>query len=227
MHGASSGVEAHLMTQHRAPPVRQNPLELAAGDCVYRCGDAAAGLFRIRAGRVRLVAPHEGRERLVALLGPGDVFGDVVATVEGERSTRAETARCDVATTLSLMEPFGQGTHEPPSAELVDALLADRRVRSRRLRLLCFENVENRLAGVLGDLAERVGEPCRHGASGRDLTCVTQEDLADLVGSSRAFVSTILNKFKRDGDLAAIGRVLCLRVAGRRAERAAPPPATA
>jgi CRP-like cAMP-binding protein len=104
---------------------------------------------------------------------------------------------------------------------LVDALLADRRARAERLRLLCFENVEARLVGVLSDLATRLGEPCRHGSSGRDLTCVTQEDLADLVGSSRAFVSTTLNRLKREGTLSSTGRLLCLHGLGRAPEPSA------
>ncbi len=196
------------MPQRRAPRVHDVPFDLAPGQHVYDFGDAANGLFRIRAGRVRLVAPHEGRERLVALLGPGDMFGDVA----GADHTRPETARCDLRTTLCVLAPGAGGSDvdESATAELVEALLADRRERSRRLRLLCLENVENRLAAVLADLASRVGEPCRHGSAGRDLTSVTQEDLADLVGSSRAFVSTTLNRLKRDGVLAAIGRVLCL-----------------
>ncbi len=192
------------------PPVKTPSLTLDAGDCVYRAGEPATGLFRIRSGRVRLVVAHDGRERLVALLGPGDLFGDAGWT--GSRSnTRTETARCDIPTSLALLgDNVGEDRGAADAGELVEALLADRRVRARRLRLMCFENVENRLSGVLTDLSTRIGEPCRHGSAGRDLTCVTQEDLADLVGSSRAFVSTTLNRLKRDGALAAIGRVLCL-----------------
>ena len=203
--------QRHPLTRPSARPPAVSTLSLETDDCVYRFGDAATGLFRIRSGRVRLIVPHEGRERLVALLGPGDLFGDAAST--GSRSDRrSETARCELPTVLA---PLGSDTNSalseaPVPAELFEALLADRRARSRRLRILCFEKVENRLAAVLADLSSRLGEPCRHGAAGRDLACVTQEDLADLVGSSRAFVSTTLNRLKRDGALAAIGRVLCL-----------------
>ncbi len=194
------------------PPAVTTPsLFLEAGACVYRAGEAATGLFRIRSGRVRLSVAHDGRERLVALLGPGDLFGDAGWT-GGRSPTRTETARCDIPTRLGLLGDDVDADRGAPAhaGELVEALLADRRVRARRLRLMCFENVENRLSGLLADLSARIGDPCRHGSAGRDLSCVTQEDLADLVGSSRAFVSTTLNRLKRDGTLATIGRVLCL-----------------
>ena len=44
-----------------------------------------------------------------------------------------------------------------------------------------------------------------------DLRGITQQDLADLVGASRSFVSTLINEMKRDGMLGNVGRILCIR----------------
>ena len=57
---------------------------------------------------------------------------------------------------------------------------------------------------------EAHGERCPHGGE-TDLRGITQQDLADLVGASRSFVSTLINEMKRDGVLGNVGRILCIR----------------
>jgi len=59
-------------------------------------------------------------------------------------------------------------------------------------------------------VAEAHGERCAH-AGETDLRGITQQDLADLVGASRSFVSTLVNELKRQGVLGNVGRVLCIR----------------
>ena len=86
--------------------------------------------------------------------------------------------------------------------------------RMRRMRRSVFalgaKEVPARVAEVLLDLAESLGERSRHGAE-VDLQGVTQQDLADLVGASRSFVSTLVNEFKRKGLVGSVGRTLLLR----------------
>ncbi|HVE84467.1 MAG TPA: Crp/Fnr family transcriptional regulator MrpC, partial [Myxococcales bacterium] len=86
------------------------------------------------------------------------------------------------------------------------------RVRGLRQRVLglTFKEVPARLADTLLALAEAHGERCPHGGE-TDLRGITQQDLADLVGASRSFVSTLINEMKRDGVLGNVGRILCVR----------------
>ena len=81
-----------------------------------------------------------------------------------------------------------------------------------RLRVEGFTSsaVPARLAQTLLRLGEVHGEPCRHGGA-TDLRRITQEDLADLSGACRPFVSTLINEMKRSGWVGNKGRVLCLR----------------
>ncbi len=80
----------------------------------------------------------------------------------------------------------------------------------RRLLGVTFKEVPARLAETLLQLGENLGERCPHGGE-IDLRGVTQQDLADLVGASRSFVSTLINEMKRDGVLGNVGRILCVR----------------
>ena len=61
------------------------------------------------------------------------------------------------------------------------------------------------------DIADRrLVRPFAHGGE-TDLRGITQQDLADLVGASRSFVSTLINEMKREGVLGNVGRILCVR----------------
>ena len=80
----------------------------------------------------------------------------------------------------------------------------------QRVLGLTRKDVPARLAEMLQALAQAHGERippgnelCLHG--------ITQQDLADLVGASRSFVSTLINEMKRDGMLGNVGRILCVR----------------
>src|SRR5690606_4726792 len=95
----------------------------------------------------------------------------------------------------------------------------NRAMRNRVLGLT-FKEVPARLADTLLVLADSHGERCPHGGE-YDLRGITQQDLADLVGASRSFVSTLINEMKRDGLLGNVGRILCIRDVRGVRERAA------
>lgn len=185
---------------------------------IYRPGDSADRIFLLRSGRVRLMRPAGtaetggiAEESVHALLRPGDLFGEVmrpndsvmeeVAVASGETEVWSIEGR-DLR---ALVEA------RPPLALEVIRGLNDR-VRSlrRRVNALTFKEVPARLAEALLSLGETHGERCPHGGE-IDLRGITQQDLADLVGASRSFVSTLINEMKRDGLLGNVGRVLCIR----------------
>src|SRR5229473_3599681 len=102
---------------------------------------------------------------------------------------------------------------EARPALAVDVIRAlNERVRQMRQRVLGLtrKDVPARLAEMLISLAQAHGERI---APGNELCLhgITQQDLADLVGASRSFVSTLINKMKRDGLLANQGRLLVLK----------------
>lgn len=179
---------------------------------IYRPTDAADKIFLLKSGRVRILRSGKGTARSVlALLRPGDMFGDVLRT-EGSAMNEmavaageAEVWSIDGRDLQALVEA------RPQIALEVLSGMGDR-LRSYRQRVagLTFKDVPARLADTLLALAESHGERCPHGGE-FDLRQITQQDLADLVGASRSFVSTLINEMKRDGALGNVGRILCIR----------------
>jgi CRP/FNR family cyclic AMP-dependent transcriptional regulator len=181
----------------------------APGHAIYREGAPADKLYMLRAGRVRLVDGKARRRQVHAILRPGDFFGDVL---RAEGATAEETAiaigKCEV---WSIEGRDFRTLIEGRPALAIDVIRTlGTRVRElgRRVRALTRKDVPARLAETLLTLWQQLGEYegeelCLHG--------ITQQDLADLVGASRSFVSTLINEMKRDGLIEARGRVLVLK----------------
>lgn len=187
--------------------------QYASGAQIYNPDTPADRAYLLRAGRVRLLrATAPGvHPPLLALLRAGDLFGEVMRPAN---AVMGETAVAYGETEVWSLEGRDlQALVEarPPLAMEVIRGLAE---RSRQLRQrtvgLTFKEVPARLAEQLLALADAHGERCLHGA-GVDLRGVTQQDLADLVGASRSFVSTLINEMKRDGMLGSVGRTVCVR----------------
>jgi hypothetical protein len=92
---------------------------------------------------------------------------------------------------------------------LFNGLAAQARAYRQRLNGFLGLEVGARLVRTLISLGASHGDACTHGGE-VELRKISQTDLADLVGGSRSFISTLINKMKREGTLANQGRVLCL-----------------
>ncbi|HMK72628.1 MAG TPA: Crp/Fnr family transcriptional regulator [Myxococcaceae bacterium] len=179
---------------------------------LYRPGDAVQTAFLIHSGRVRLLREgRTGRPAVFAILRQGDLFGDILRP---ETAVADELAVASGEVTVQVLESRSLKSQLESDPSLALELLracADQ-VRGLRARILglTFQEVPARLAETLLAVAEAHGERCAHDGE-TDLRGITQQDLADLVGASRSFVSTLVNELKREGVLGNVGRVLCIR----------------
>ncbi len=179
---------------------------------IYRYGDTTDRVYLLKSGRVRLMrVGKNGTRSVVSILRPGEIFGEVFRP---EGTTIEEMAvasqECEV---WSIEGRDFRAQLEARPALALDVVRAyAERVRALRKRVLglTFKEVPARLADTLLTLVEAHGERCPHGGE-TDLRGITQQDLADLVGASRSFVSTLINEMKRDGVLGNVGRILCVR----------------
>lgn len=189
---------------------------------IYRPGDAADKVYVLRRGRVRLVRIGQtGSKSVLGILRPGDLFGDLLRP-EGAILDEFAIAAGE-AEVWSIDNPSFQHLLESRPHLALDVIRAlNERNRAMRNRVLglTFKEVPARLADTLLVLADSHGERCPHGGE-YDLRGITQQDLADLVGASRSFVSTLINEMKRDGLLGNVGRTLCIRDVRGVRERAA------
>ncbi len=179
---------------------------------VYRPGDTADRVYLLKSGRIRLMRLGKNSQRsVVSILRPGDLFGDLFRA-EGTPIDEMAVAAGEAEVWSIEGRDFRAQLEARPSLAIdVIRAYADR-VRGLRQRVLglTFKEVPARLADTLLTLAEAHGERCPHGGE-TDLRGITQQDLADLVGASRSFVSTLINEMKRDGVLGNVGRTLCIR----------------
>jgi CRP-like cAMP-binding protein len=170
-------------------------MDLKRGETLFSEGDPGDRLYVIVEGKIKLgTTSNDGRESLLAVLGPGEMFGELSLFDPGPRTATA-TALTET-TVLGLgHEALGPWlTGRPGVAESLLKALAQRlRRTNENLSDLVFSDVPGRVAKALIELSEKFGE---HRNSGifveHDLT---QEELAQLVGASRETVNKALADF--------------------------------
>jgi CRP/FNR family transcriptional regulator, cyclic AMP receptor protein len=152
------------------------------------------------------IVQASGQEMALALLGPGEVVGEIALADRGGRS--ADVTALEPATLLWLDRTvFGQLRRDIPAlTENLLALLA-RRLRLANAQLLAMAtlDVHGRVARQLLALADAHGEASPNGDVCIPLR-LTQSDLAALVGATRVRVNEVLVGFKQRGSLSVDGR---------------------
>lgn len=162
-----------------------------AGETVFRKNDAGNSLYLIESGSVKVqLASSEGKEVILAMLGPGDFFGEL-ALLDGEPRSADAIAKEDVSLLVLEREDFQRFVVRDPSIAM--RLLAALSKRLRRTDQLvqdaAFLDVPARLARLLLTLTEQ-----------RDSTeALTQSELAAMVGATRESVNRWLQFYRRRG----------------------------
>jgi CRP/FNR family cyclic AMP-dependent transcriptional regulator len=164
---------------------------------IFSQGDAADSVMYIQAGAVKLsVLSRTGKEAVVALLSPGDFFGERALT---GHPVRLEAATAMTATTVLIVpkQEMIRRLHDQHAlADRFIAYMLDRNLRIEQdLVDQLFNSSEKRLARALLLLA-RYGKPDQ---THRVLPRISQETLADMIGTTRSRVNHFMNKFKRLG----------------------------
>jgi CRP/FNR family transcriptional regulator, cyclic AMP receptor protein len=192
---------------------------LRKGQILFAEGDPGDRLYVIVDGKVKLgMKSTDGRENLLAVLGPNQMFGELSFFDPGPRNATA-TAVTD-ARLLELghaeLEPWLTGRPEV-AQQLLRALAARLRRTNEAVGDLVFSDVPGRVAKALGDLASRFGTPGEEGVHvAHDLT---QEELAQLVGASRETVNKALADFAARGWLRLEARAVVILDSERLAKR--------
>ena len=169
------------------------------GESLFSEGEPGDRMFIVVDGKVKLgQTSKDGRESLLGVLGPGEMFGELSLFDPGLRTSTA-TALTDV-TVVSLghdqLMPWLTGRPELAAA-LLQALARRLRRTNEAMGDLVFSDVPGRVAKALMDLGEKFGEITPDGLLvSHDMT---QEELAQLVGASRETVNKALADFTQRG----------------------------
>jgi CRP/FNR family cyclic AMP-dependent transcriptional regulator len=180
-------------------------LKLEKNQRVYEQGDLADTVFYIQKGRVKLtVLSEQGKEAVVGILEPGQFFGE--GCLNGHRLRMATTMAMEECVITSITkEAMLAALHaEPKFSELFMAYLLARnsRVEADLIDQL-FNSTEKRLARLLLLLAH-------FGKEGRPqpiLLDLSQETLAEMIGTTRSRVSYFMNKFRKLGLIDYNGKI--------------------
>jgi CRP/FNR family transcriptional regulator, cyclic AMP receptor protein len=169
----------------------------AKNDKIFLQGDPADSIFYIHKGKIKLtVVSQEGKEAVVALLGPGDFFGEGCLAGQSFRMATATTMSESSIMRLEKAHVMDVLRDEPAFSALLLQHMLSRNIRIEEdLVDQLFNSSEKRLARVLLLLANfgKDGKPEHVVAK------ISQETLAEIVGTTRSRVSFFMNKFRKLG----------------------------
>ena len=177
--------------------VSRRVVRLARGARAFAQGSPATNVFYIQSGRVKLsVVSTAGKEAVVAMLGPGDFFGEGCLAGQPRRMGTATAVEPTTALRIEKDEMM-RTLHE--QSDLSDRFIAHMLARNIRIEEdlvdQLFNSSEKRLARTLLLLARYGGDA----APPRVLPKLSQETLAEMVGTTRSRVNFFMNKFRKLG----------------------------
>ena len=190
---------------------RARPVKLKADQMLFPAGDSGDGCYRVDEGllKVSVVSPTGG-ERILAVLGPGSVVGEL-SMIDGSPRSATVTAVRDSELSFISRSAFHAFADEHTEVYKHVMTLLARRLRDTNAALAAtsFLSLKGRVARALLNLAEAFGKDV---GSGRILIRqkVSQSDLAAMAGVARENVSRILNDWKRLSVVSRLAGYYCL-----------------
>jgi CRP-like cAMP-binding protein len=186
-------IQAFLKSARISPRI----VRFATGAVVFEQGAQASSVFYVQEGGIKLsVLSAAGKEAVVAMLGPGDFFGE--GCLAGQ-PLRMATATAVMRTALLRIPKRDMVRMLHEHAEFSDRFLAHMLTRNIRIEEdlvdQLFNSSEKRLARTLLLLA-RYG---KEDTTPRVLPKLSQETLAEMVGTTRSRVNFFMNKFRKLG----------------------------
>jgi CRP/FNR family cyclic AMP-dependent transcriptional regulator len=167
------------------------------GRIIFAQGEVANALFNIQKGKVKVaVVSNAGKEAVIAVLGPGDFFGEGCLAGQPLRmATATAMTECSIAR-LERATAVQKVQDEPAFAKVLLAYMLTRTIRIEEdLTDQLFNSSEKRLARAHLMLANFGKE----GKPEAVIPKVSQEVLAEMIGTTRSRVSFFMNKFRRLG----------------------------
>jgi len=174
-------------------------------EAVFVQGDSANAIYYLQKGKVKLtVVSNQGKEAVVAILGAGDFFGEGCLAHQALRMSTATAMDESSIMRLEKTRMMRVLHDEPAFSEVFVAHLLARSIRVEEdLVDQLFNSSEKRLARVLLMMANfgKEGEPIPI------IPKISQETLAEMVGTTRSRISFFMNKFRSQGFIDYKGRV--------------------
>ncbi len=181
-------------------------VELEPKDTFFSQGDEADTVFYLQKGRAKLTVVSEtGKEATITMLAIGDFVGEEsLAAIPGVRLATASAVNTCTALKITR-EEMARVMHDEPA--FADSFLKFMLIRSMRIQAdlvdQLFNSSEKRLARILLLMAE-FGKP---GERDKFIPPISQETLAEMIGTTRSRVSFFMNRFRTLGYINYDGRI--------------------
>jgi CRP/FNR family cyclic AMP-dependent transcriptional regulator len=180
-------------------------LEFHKNQHVFVQGDAADTVFYLQKGKIKLtVTSEQGKEAVVAILEPGQFFGEGCLNGHPLRLATTTAMEDSLITAITKKAMIAVLHDQPAFSEMFMSYLLNRNSRIEEdLIDQLFNSSERRLARLLLLLAN-------FGKEGTPLTInpnISQETLAEMIGATRSRVSFFLNKFRKLGLISYNGKI--------------------
>src|SRR6266404_1139341 len=168
--------------------------DLREGEALFRAGDVGDGCYRIQTGLVKIVvASQQGEERIISLLGPNAIVGEL-SVIDGRPRSASVVAIADCSLSFVSLDKFQKYTEAHPelTSYLVRTLARRLREADDALAAATFLSVKAQLARALLNLADYVGKD--NGGRRIELRLkIGQGDLAAMAGVARENVSRTMS----------------------------------
>jgi CRP/FNR family transcriptional regulator, cyclic AMP receptor protein len=192
------------------------PVNLATGAILFLAGDPGDGCYRVNEGLLKVsIASATGAERILAILGPGSIVGDM-AMIDGRPRSASVSALRDCKMSFVSRAAFEAFADKQPEIyKFLVGLLAERvRETDQLVAAGSFLPPKGRVARALLDLAKAFG---RDVGGGRIVIQqkISQSDVAAMAGIARENVSRILNEWMRSKLVTRLSGYYCLESAAK------------
>lgn len=170
-------------------------------EMIYQPGDPDDSIYFIKQGKVKLAYLDEsGRRLTLAILGEGQIFGEMALIGERRRELLAQVLQDAVIYKIDRHRFLRLIEQKPHLAlELIEIFGRRAREVERKLEDLVFKDIPTRLSRQLLKLIDEHGEDTQEGV--QIGFKITHKELADLIGSARENTTSALNRLAKDGIL--------------------------
>lgn len=182
---------------------------------IHESDNTSHTFFLIASGEVKVyLSGSDGRETILALLGPGDFFGEM-SLIDGEPRSASVKSTSNSELITIHRDDFVEKMRQFPDLAMSFLEEMSHRLRkaNRQISSLSTLTVFGRIAGTLINLAEERGVRT-HFDDGRMITKIpnkpTQQQFAEMSGTTRETVSRVLNSLKKKGVIAIVGKDILL-----------------
>jgi CRP-like cAMP-binding protein len=185
--------------------------KLGKDTTVFHAGDPADAVFVVASGRVKIViTSSDGKEFILTVLGPGQVFGEMALLESAPRSASVVTLSAVEVLVISRSDFQRLLDSNPRISQRLMAILSRRLRRANaKMESLAYMDVAGRLARYLLDLARDHGQ--RLGNGWVVVRRPTHSDIAHSIGTSRETVSRLINEFEEGFGLVNKGKFTYIR----------------